>query len=78
MAFKPPELRGQNSQRLKLKAGLESVPHVGLAHSGGLFAEAQLLSQINLKASDEWTSLQGNLRDEGFLLLFFLILSLVG
>ena len=44
---------------------------LAVAHSGGLLAEAQLLSQVNLKASDEWNSLQGNLRDEGFLLLFF-------
>ena len=44
---------------------------LAVAHSGGLLAEAQLLSQVNLKASDEWNSLQGNLRGEGFCCSFF-------
>lgn len=46
---------------------------LAMVHNDRLFAEAQLLSQVNLKASDEWDSLRGNLSDEGFLLFVFLL-----
>ena len=46
---------------------------LAMVHDDRLFAEAQLLSQVNRKASDEWDSLRGNLSDEGFLLFAFLL-----
>ena len=44
---------------------------LAVAHSGGLFAEAQLLSQVNLKASDEWNSLEETSGMRGVCCLFF-------
>lgn len=44
---------------------------LAMVHNDRLFAVAQLLSQVNLKASDEWDSLRGNLSDEGFLFFCF-------
>lgn len=46
---------------------------LAMVHNDRLFAEAQLLSHVNLKASDEWDSLRGNLSDEGFLLFVFVL-----
>lgn len=72
MAFKPPGAQRTNPQRLKLIAGLQSVPCAGRGTQWWAVCRGSVAEPgFNLKASDEWNSLQGNLRDEGFLLFVF-------